>query len=137
VRLVLAQLQDNATLKVAIALAAGMLGQTIARHVRIPGIVFLLVLGVVLGPDGANVVQPATLGSGLSSIVGIAVAVILFEGGMSLEWRRIRHEGRAIRASPPARQHHTTPRRDRDHEIARRRCPRSPHSSPHDRHASL
>ncbi len=88
---------DNPALTVAIAIACGMVGQAIAQHLRLPGIVLLLVLGVVLGPDVANVVQPESLGDGLSALVGIAVAVILFEGGFSLEWRRIKREGRAIR----------------------------------------
>ncbi len=90
-------LHDNPALTVAIALAAGIVGQSLAQHLRLPGIVLLLVLGAVLGPDVANVVQPESLGSGLSGIVGFAVAVILFEGGLGLEWRRIRREGRAIR----------------------------------------
>lgn len=90
-------LHDNPALTVAIAVAAGMLGQTLAQHMRLPGIVLLLVIGVVLGPDVANVVQPQSLGGGLSALVGVAVAIILFEGGLSLEWRRIKREGRAIR----------------------------------------
>ncbi len=90
-------LHDNPALTVAIALAAGIAGQSLAQHLRLPGIVLLLVLGVVLGPDVADVVQPESLGSGQSAIVGFAVAIILFEGGLGLEWRRLRREGRAIR----------------------------------------
>jgi len=84
-------------LTVAFALAAGMLGQGVARHLRLPGIVALLVLGVALGPDGANLVRPAVLGQGLPALVGFAVAVILFEGGMSLDLRRLRRSQKAIR----------------------------------------
>ncbi|MDQ3033372.1 MAG: cation:proton antiporter [Myxococcota bacterium] len=87
----------SAALTVAFALAAGMLGQSLAHHLRLPGIVMLLVLGVVLGPDGANLVRPAALGEGLPALVGFAVAVILFEGGMSLNLRRLRRSQRAIR----------------------------------------
>ncbi len=87
----------TAALTVAFALAAGMVGQSIAHHLRLPGIVALLVLGVALGPDGANLVRPTSLGEGLSALVGFAVAVILFEGGMSLDLRRLRRSERAIR----------------------------------------
>jgi NhaP-type Na+/H+ or K+/H+ antiporter len=87
----------TAALTVAIALAAGMLGQSIAHHLRLPGIVALLVLGVLLGPDGANLVRPNDLGAGLPALVGFAVAVILFEGGMSLDLRRLKRSGQAIR----------------------------------------
>ncbi|MDP6978911.1 MAG: sodium:proton antiporter [Myxococcota bacterium] len=80
-----------------IALAAGVLGQSIAKHLRIPGIVILLGLGVGLGPDGLSWVEPQALGTGLFDIVELAVAVILFEGGMNLELSRLQRSQRAIR----------------------------------------
>ena len=73
-----------------------MAAQALAKHVRVPGLVLLLAFGVLLGPDVANLVQPSTLGEGLSALVGFAVAVILFEGGMTLNMRQLRREGRAI-----------------------------------------
>ncbi len=82
---------------VAIALAVGMVAQSIAYHVRLPGIVILLLLGVLLGPDGVNVIRPDVLDGGLSTLVGFAIAVILFEGGLNLEWRRLRREAATIR----------------------------------------
>jgi len=84
-------------LTVALALVAGITAVSLARHIRLPGIVLLLFAGVILGPDGVNIVRPATLGHGLHTLVGFAVAIILFEGGMSLSFRRLRTEGRAIR----------------------------------------
>jgi NhaP-type Na+/H+ or K+/H+ antiporter len=91
-----AALADPA-LTVALALAAGMLAQAVARHLGIPGIVLLLSIGVLLGPDGLDVVRPANLGESLHALVGFAVAVILFEGGMSLRLARMRREARSIR----------------------------------------
>src|SRR5690606_6450187 len=38
-----------------------------------------------------------SLGGGLSSLVAFAVAIILFEGGMALDLRGVRSQGRAIR----------------------------------------
>lgn len=84
-------------LTLAIALAAGMAAQAVARHLRIPGIVLLLACGVILGPDVLGVVQPRGLGRALHVIVGYAVAVILFEGGLSLNIERLRREARSIR----------------------------------------
>jgi len=80
-----------------IALAAGVLTQSLARHLKIPGIVLLLGVGVLLGPDVAGIILPETLGSVLHVIVGLAVAVILFEGGMSLNISRLRRQSRPIR----------------------------------------
>lgn len=80
-----------------LALAVGVLAQSLARHLRVPGIVPLLLAGAALGPDGLGWVQPAALGEGLFSIVQLAVAVILFEGGLNLEISRLRREQAAIR----------------------------------------
>jgi NhaP-type Na+/H+ or K+/H+ antiporter len=88
---------DDPALTVALALAAGMLGQSLARHLRIPGIVVLLAGGVLLGPDVSGLVRPRTLGPALASLVGFAVAVVLFEGGMNLDFKRLRREARSIR----------------------------------------
>jgi NhaP-type Na+/H+ or K+/H+ antiporter len=84
-------------LTVAVALAAGLVATALARHARIPAIVLLLVAGAALGPDGLGIVQPATLGGALPTLVGFAVAVILFEGGMNLNLKRIRRESRVLR----------------------------------------
>ncbi|MEE2777602.1 MAG: cation:proton antiporter [Acidobacteriota bacterium] len=88
---------SDPALTVALALAVGTLVQGIAHHLRVPGIVFLLAAGVVLGPEGAGVVLPASLGTGLDMLVGFAVAVILFEGALHLDLRRLRREAHSIR----------------------------------------
>jgi len=87
----------NPALTFTLALAAGIIAQASARHLRVPGIVMLLLLGALLGPDVANVIQPDTLGGGLDILVGLSVAVILFEGGLSLNISRLRGEARVIR----------------------------------------
>ena len=81
----------------AFAMAFGMIAQVLARHLRIPGIVLLLGTGLLLGPDALGIVHPSSLGNALPFIVGFAVAVILFEGGMNLRINRIRREGKTIR----------------------------------------
>ena len=88
---------SNPELTIALGLAAGMIVQSAAYHLRIPGIVLLLIIGVLLGPDISGVIQPDTLGSALSVITGFAVAVILFEGGLNLKIQRLKRERRAIR----------------------------------------
>ena len=88
---------SNPELTIALGLAAGMIVQSVAHHLRIPGIVLLLIIGVLLGPDISGVIQPDTLGSALSVITGFAVAVILFEGGLNLKIQRLKRERRAIR----------------------------------------
>ncbi len=81
----------------ALALAAGILAQSLARHLRVPGIVLLLIAGVGLGPDGLGWIDPRSLGSGLPAVLDIAVAVVLFEGGLNLQLLRLRREQLSIR----------------------------------------
>lgn len=87
----------HVSLTIAIALAAGVLAQSVAKHLRLPGIVLLLALGFGLGHDGLGWVNPQNLGSGLFGIVDFAVAIILFEGGLNLEINRLRHQEQSIR----------------------------------------
>ena len=89
-------LQDPA-LTFALAVTAGVVAQSLARHARVPGILFLLATGILLGPEFANIVRPDTLGEGLNPIVGLAVAVILFEGALQLNLDRLRREALTIR----------------------------------------
>jgi NhaP-type Na+/H+ or K+/H+ antiporter len=87
----------HANLVVAVALGVGVLAQALARHLRVPSILLLLIAGVLVGPDGLGWVRPSTLGGGLFGIVEFAVAVILFEGGLNLEIGRLRREQTPIR----------------------------------------
>lgn len=88
---------DNAALTLTLALFAGMMAQALARHLRLPGIVLLLGTGVLLGPDVLGVVRPELLGDLLPMLIGFAVAVILFEGAMNLQFKRLRRSARSIR----------------------------------------
>ncbi|MAG34513.1 MAG: hypothetical protein CL908_26885 [Deltaproteobacteria bacterium] len=86
----------DALSSIAITLVGGVACQAIARRLRMPAIVPLLIAGMALGATG--ILAPSrTLGDGLPVIVGLAVAVILFEGGLSLKSESFRFAGRAIR----------------------------------------
>ena len=75
----------------------GMLAQVGSKHLGLPGIVLLLLSGIIFGPDVLNWIRPESLGIGLQILVGFAVAIILFEGGMNLRISRIKRERAAIR----------------------------------------
>ena len=81
----------------AIAIGIGILAQVIARKVRLPSIVFLLVFGVAVGPDVLGWIDTGAFGAGLEAIVQIAVALILFEGGLQLHYVDLAAVGRAVR----------------------------------------
>lgn len=88
---------STAALTLSGAAVAGIVSQSLARSLYIPGIVLLLAVGVLLGPDVAGLIEPQTLGSALPEVVGFAVSVILFEGGMHLDLKRFAKQHKAIR----------------------------------------
>ncbi|MEM1252849.1 MAG: cation:proton antiporter [Cyanobacteria bacterium P01_H01_bin.21] len=77
------------TLQIVLAVLAGITAQVIAEYLRLPSIIFLLSLGVLLGPDILGVIEPKVLGTGLEVIVSLCVALILFEGGLNLELKEL------------------------------------------------
>jgi NhaP-type Na+/H+ or K+/H+ antiporter len=77
------------TLSIVLTVAAGIGAQVIADYLKLPGIVFLLLFGIGLGPSGLNWLRPAILGDGLETLVSLSVALILFEGGLSLGLREL------------------------------------------------
>jgi NhaP-type Na+/H+ or K+/H+ antiporter len=81
----------------AVAVVAGVAGQALARRLKLPAILPLLLIGVTLGPSALGIIDPDTLGGGLHVLVGFAVAIILFEGGLSLKPSAFRTAGTVIR----------------------------------------
>ena len=85
------------TLLIVITVLSGITAQVLADYLKVPAIVFLLFLGILLGNDGFGLVQPNLLGSGLEVIVSLSVALILFEGGLSLDLRALGQVSGSIR----------------------------------------
>jgi NhaP-type Na+/H+ or K+/H+ antiporter len=75
---------------VAVVLALGIAAQVLADRFRVPSVLFLIVAGVAVGPEGAALVTQETFGSELSTIVGISVAIIVFEGAFNLRIAKLR-----------------------------------------------
>lgn len=101
--MMLAMAQDSTQLgnvvvsTLALSVASGGLLMVLAKRVRIPGIVLLLLGGVLLGPEGFGVIQPDTLGPTLNVLVAVAVGLILFEGGLTLDVAGYRSAPKVIR----------------------------------------
>jgi NhaP-type Na+/H+ or K+/H+ antiporter/Trk K+ transport system NAD-binding subunit len=87
---------NNISLILAVALLVGVAAQILARLLKMPGIVVLLLLGMALGPEGVNLIQTDRLGNLLPQFVSTAVAIVLFEGGLILRIRQIRRESKII-----------------------------------------
>ncbi|BCS98734.1 sodium/hydrogen exchanger [Desulfoluna limicola] len=83
---------------ISLSIALGVFSYIISRAYKIPAIVFYLVCGLVFGPAGLNLIRTEeAIGGGIAPMVEIAVAIILFEGGLSLSVQGFRMEKKAIR----------------------------------------
>lgn len=74
----------------------GIGAQWLAWRLRFPSIVFLLVFGFLAGPISGFLNPDQLLGDVLLPFVTLAVAVILFEGGLTLNIRELREIGGTV-----------------------------------------
>ena len=88
---------DDVALKLAAIGGAGILAQWLAWRFKLPAIVLLLLAGALLGPVTGFLNPEADLGEAYKPAVGIAVAIILFEGGLTLNFSEIRETNIAVR----------------------------------------
>ncbi len=75
----------------------GFLCQWISWRIKLPAILLLLLAGIVLGPVGGIVNTNELLGDLLFPIVSLSVAIILFEGSLTLQFHEIRNVGGVVR----------------------------------------
>lgn len=74
----------------------GVLAQWTAWRLRWPSILLLLSIGILVGPI-SGFVRPAELfGDSLFPIVSLCVAILLFEGGLTLELDELREVGATV-----------------------------------------
>jgi cell volume regulation protein A len=70
-------------------LALAIATTLVARRARVPGLVVFLLLGIIVGPDGLAVIPSINIAT--AQMIGVvALALILFEGGLTAEWKEIR-----------------------------------------------
>ncbi len=75
----------------------GILAQWLAWRIHLPSILLLLVFGMLAGP-ALGILHPDELfGNLLFPLVSVSVAIILFEGGLSLRLDELRQIGRTVR----------------------------------------
>ncbi|ELY62224.1 cation:proton antiporter domain-containing protein [Natronolimnohabitans innermongolicus] len=81
---------------VALILTLGVASRVLADRLRIPSVLFLIFAGIAIGPELLGLVTQETFGDGLSAMVGVSVAIILFEGGYHLRFEKLRESPRAL-----------------------------------------
>ncbi len=77
-------------------LIIGFLAQWLGWRIHLPAILPLLLIGIVLGPVTGWFDPDATLGPLLFPGVSLAVAIILFEGSLTLRFAELHEIGRAV-----------------------------------------
>lgn len=97
---------DSLMVKIAVIGIAGVGAQWIAWRTQKPAIALMLIMGVLVGPvssliphemfRGGLINPERDFGALMEPIIKLAVAVILFEGGLSLNFRELRHAGWAV-----------------------------------------
>jgi NhaP-type Na+/H+ or K+/H+ antiporter len=77
-------------------LGLGVAAQVLADRLRIPSVLFLILAGIAVGPEGLDIVGLEAFGGPepLSAIVGLSVAIIIFEGSFHLKLSKLRQTPR-------------------------------------------
>lgn len=77
-------------------LGLGVAAQVLADRLKIPSVLFLILAGIAVGPEGLDVVGLTAFGGAepLSAIVGLSVAIIIFEGAFHLKLPKLRQAPR-------------------------------------------
>ena len=86
----------SAAISVLCIALGGVVCQWIASRLRLPAIILLFAFGLLIGP-GLHILQPAVaFGGALRPMVGLAVALVVFEGGLALDFRELRAAGDGV-----------------------------------------
>ena len=81
---------------VALILVVAMLCQWLAWRVRLPAILFLLIAGLIAGPVTHWIYPDVLFGDLLMPMVSLSVAIILFEGSLTLNLQEIKGVSKVV-----------------------------------------
>ena len=87
---------ESLILKIALIGVLGIGAQWIAWRINKPAIGLMLFAGILAGPVLGLINPEKDFGDLLEPMVKLAVAVILFEGGLSLNFKDLRHAGSGV-----------------------------------------
>ena len=81
----------NLLMITAVIITLGVAAQILADRYKVPSVLFLILTGVAVGPEGLGLVTQEVFGDALSTIVGLSVAIIVFEGAFNLDLAEIQN----------------------------------------------
>ena len=89
-------MEDTILLLVVGVAVAGVFGQWLGWRLKLPAIIPLLVIGALAGPVTGFIKPSVALGEVMRPAIGMAVAIIVFEGGLNLNLRELRSAGSGV-----------------------------------------
>jgi NhaP-type Na+/H+ or K+/H+ antiporter len=87
---------DQILFGVGLILVLAVGSQVLGRRLRIPALIILLPAGFAAGALTTDVNPSRLLGSAFQPLVSLAVAVILYDSGLALEWGKVRGRARHV-----------------------------------------
>lgn len=90
-------MHDHVLIGIVSIITLGILAQWIAWRVKVPSILILLFFGFIVGPVTGFLKPDHLLGELLFPMVSLSVAIILFEGGLSLKMSDLKEIGGVVR----------------------------------------
>ncbi|GGK55469.1 cation:proton antiporter [Salinarimonas ramus] len=89
-------MEQDVALAVVVLVAGGVAAQWLAFRFALPAIVILFAAGLLVGP-GLGLIDPSeAMGHNLHALIGLAVALIVFEGGLALNFKELRAAGQGV-----------------------------------------
>jgi NhaP-type Na+/H+ or K+/H+ antiporter len=79
-----------------LAVFLGILSQVIAQKLKMPAIIFLMLFGIIAGPQVLHLLHTDRMETITVALISVGVAIILFEGGMKLHLKDINIAPKAI-----------------------------------------
>ena len=89
--------EHSVVLSIVTVAGLGVGAQWLAWRLKMPAIVLLAAVGLIMGP-GLGLIHPSQdFGEFLRPVVSLCVAIILFEGGLSLQLRELKEAASGVR----------------------------------------
>lgn len=88
---------SNMGMVIVLIAALGIAAQWLAWRLQWPAIVLLCLFGVLAGPVSGWIVPSRDLGGIVEPVIRLCVAVILFDGGLSLRWHELKDAKKGVR----------------------------------------
>ena len=89
-------MNDSLLYIIAAIIVLGVLAQWLSWRMRVPSILALLLIGIVIGPVTGLLRPDDMFGDILFPMVSLGVALVLFEGGLTLKFSDLRGHGAAV-----------------------------------------